>query len=118
MTSWFNGVFNAEDELEKKNTDIQNSYVENYTKILPIGIEYYSVADSLDINTSLAQDFSIGGGNRNNSDRVEKPVGYAAVEAKAAKVIEKHSMLIKGKEHNHMMARAYLLIGKSLFYHP
>lgn len=116
MTSWFNGVFNAEDELEKKNTDIQNSYVENYTKILPIGIEYYSVADSLDINTSLAQDFSIGGGNRNNSDRVEKPVGYAAVEAKAAKVIEKHSMLIKGKEHNHMMARAYLLIGKSLFY--
>ena len=115
MTSWFNGVFNAEDELEKKNTELQTNYVENYSKILPVGIEYFSVSDSTDFSGGNVPNFGIGGGNRNNQDKVEKPVGFAAVEAKASKAIEKHSMLIKGKENNPLMGRAYLLIGKSLF---
>ena len=115
MTSWFNGVFNAEDELEKKNTELQTNYVENYSKILPVGIEYFSVSDSTDFSGGNVPNFGIGGGNRNNQDKVEKPVGFAAVEAKASKAIEKHSMLIKGKENNPLMGRAYLLIGKSLY---
>lgn len=116
MTSWFNGVFNAEEELEKKNTELQTNYVENYSKILPIGIEYFSVSDSANLGGLNTPDFGIGGGNRNNQDKVEKPVGFSAVEAKASKAIEKHSMLIKGQENNPLMGRAYLLIGKSLFY--
>lgn len=116
MTSWFNGVFNAEDELDKKNTELQTNYIENYAKILPIGIEYFSVSDSTNLTEFNTPNFGIGGGNRNNQDKVEKPIGFAAVEAKAAKAIEKHSMLIKGQEKNPLMARAYLLIGKSLFY--
>lgn len=117
MTSWFNGVFNAEEELEKRNTELQESYEENYSKILPIGIEYFSISDSTNINGGNTPNFGIGGGgNRNNTDKVEKPVGFAAVESKAATVIEKHSMLIKGQENNKMIGRAYLLIGKSLFY--
>lgn len=116
MTSWFNGVFNAEEELEKRNTELQESYEENYSKILPIGIEYFSISDSTNIIGGNTPNFGIGGGNRNNTDKVEKPVGFAAVESKAATVIEKHSMLIKGQENNKMIGRAYLLIGKSLFY--
>ncbi|WP_312312853.1 tetratricopeptide repeat protein, partial [Empedobacter brevis] len=116
MTSWFNGVFNAEEELEKKNTELQTNYVENYAKILPVGIEYFSVLDSTNYSGTSTPNFGIGGGNRNNQDRVEKPIGFAAVEAKASKAIEKHSMLIKGQEKNPLMGRAYLLIGKSLFY--
>ncbi len=116
MTSWFNGVFNAEEELEKKNTELQTNYVENYAKILPVGIEYFSVLDSTNYSGTSTPNFGIGGGNRNNQDRVEKPVGFTAVEAKASKAIEKHSMLIKGQEKNPLMGRAYLLIGKSLFY--
>ncbi|WP_413532927.1 hypothetical protein [Empedobacter brevis] len=114
MTSWFNGIFNAEEELDKKNTELQTNYVENYSKILPIGIEYFS--DSVSLGNLNTPNFDFGGGNQNNQDRVEKPVGFAAVEAKASKSIEKHSMLIKGQEKNPLMARAYLLIGKSLFY--
>ena len=116
MTSWFNGVFNAEEELEKRNIELQESYEENYSKILPIGIEYFSISDSTNIIGGNTPNFGIGGGNRNNTDKVEKPVGFAAVESKAATVIDKHSMLIKGQENNKMIGRAYLLIGKSLFY--
>jgi len=35
---------------------------------------------------------------------------------KCAKAISKHSMLIKGKEHNRWIDNSYLLIGKSYFY--
>lgn len=118
MTSWFNGMFNAEEELNKKNTELQTNYIDNYSKILPVGIEYFSVADSTNsINSGSASSFAIGsGGNRNNKEKVVKPVGFSAVEAKATKAIEKHSMMIKGQEKNKLMGRAYLIIGKSLFY--
>ncbi|GGE90688.1 Tetratricopeptide repeat-containing protein [Chishuiella changwenlii] len=118
MTAWFNGMFNAEEELNKKNTETQKNYTENYAKILPVGIEYFSVADSSSYNDSpSAGSLAIGnGGNRNNQNKVEKPTGFNAVETKASKAIEKHSMMIKGEEKNKLMGRAYLIIGKSLFY--
>ncbi|WP_282628902.1 type IX secretion system periplasmic lipoprotein PorW/SprE [Empedobacter sedimenti] len=115
MTSWFNGVFNAEEELEKKNDELKANYIENYSKILPVGIEYYSISDSTNFSGQNTPSFGFNS-NTDNKDKVEKPVGFAAVETKASKVIEKHSMLIKGQERNKMMGRAYLLIGKSLFY--
>ncbi len=115
MTSWFNGVFNTEEELEKKNDELKANYIENYSKILPVGIEYYSISDSTNFNRQNTPSFGFNS-NSDNKDKVEKPVGFAAVETKASKVIEKHSMLIKGQERNKMMGRAYLLIGKSLFY--
>ena len=115
MTSWFNGVFNTEEELEKKNDELKANYIENYSKILPVGIEYYSISDSTNFNGQNTPSFGFNS-NSDNKDKVEKPVGFAAVETKASKVIEKHSMLIKGQERNKMMGRAYLLIGKSLFY--
>ena len=115
MTSWFNGVFNAEDELEKKDNELRENYIENYSKILPVGIEYYSIADSANISGENVPNFGMNNRQNNNSS-VPRPTGFAAVEAKATKVIEKHSMLIKGDEKNTMIGRAYLLIGKSQFY--
>ena len=116
MTSWFNGVYNAEDELEKKYNELQTNYIENYSKILPVGIEYFSVADSSNTVINNVPNFGFNRNSQGNEEKVEKPVGFAAVETKATKVIEKHSMLIKGQERNKMMGHAYLLIGKSLFY--
>ena len=116
MTSWFNGLFNAEEELEKKHKELKSSYVEDYGEILPLGDHYFALEAS---NESLGQsNVAIGGANQNNnsSNTVTKPAGYNAVEQKAIKVIEKHSMLIKGVEKNAMIAKAYLLIGKSRFY--
>lgn len=117
MTAWFNGMFNAEEEFNKRNTDLKNDYTENYSKILPVGIEYFSVADSSSLdNSGSASGLNIGNNRNNNQNKVEKPVGFNAVEVKASKAIEKHSMMIKGQEKNKLMGRAYLIIGKSLFY--
>lgn len=113
MTSWFNGIFNAEDLLDKKKVELEDGYDEIYSKTLPIGLEYYSVYDS--INSNFSNKSSIGSSN-NNSDKVETPTGFQAIEAKATKAIENHSMKIRGHEENSMIGRAYLLIGKSLFY--
>lgn len=126
MTSWYNGLFNAEEELTKKSKEIKESYTEDYSEILPVGVNYYSpkdegeTADGFRLNQSISSfdddgGGSIGGGGSANSN-VTKPTGYQAVEAKANKMIEKHSMEIRGQEKNKMMAKAYLLIGKSRFY--
>ncbi|WP_313376862.1 hypothetical protein [Chishuiella sp.] len=109
MTSWFNGIFNAEELLDKRKVELKEGYDENYSKILPIGLEYYSVYDS--VNNIVGNS-----NNTSNGTKVEIPTGFNAIEAKATKVIEKHSMKISGHEENSMIGRAYLLIGKSLFY--
>lgn len=120
MTSWFNGIFNAEEELDKKHTELKTNYVEDYGEVLPIGVNYFKDKNATEEDFGLAlMNNSIGGGgssNNSNNSNVQKPTGYQAVEAKANKVIEKHSMLISGSERNLMIARAYLLIGKSRFF--
>lgn len=113
MTSWFNGLFNAEEELQKKQTELKSSYTEDYGEILPLGENYYG-------KNSLSEEYdgsllNMTPGNSNNENNSNKPSGYEAVEAKANKVIEKHSMMIRGEEKNTMIARAYLLIGKARF---
>lgn len=113
MTSWFNGLFNAEEELAKKHNELKSSFVEDYGEILPLGDYYYAFEEQ-----GLTMDGSVLAiGNSGNTDNsVPKPTGYEAVEAKAIKVIEKHSMMVKGEERNTMIAKAYLLIGKSRYY--
>ena len=117
MTSWFNGLFNAEEELEKQKREQKTNYVDDYSEILPIGENYYSsISDSAIYDGSTLGNVQLGQNNSNSkNETVPKPTGNAAVEQKAIKVIEKHSMLIGGSERNTMIARAYLLIGKANF---
>ena len=119
MTSWYNGLFNAQDALNKKRTDLKTSYEEDYSDILPLNENYYSATkeNNVEVNTSEASSLNLNNNSSNtNQNSVPKPEGYKAVEAKANKVIGKHSMNIKGVERNPMIAKAYLLIGKSNFY--
>ena len=118
MTSWFNGVFNAEEELAKKQKELKLNFTEDYGEILPIGVNYYGkkqIAEENGPNSFGNLPTSGSMGNNTNNNSVPRPTGYDAVEGKAMKVIEKHSMLIKGSERNQMIAKAYLLIGKSKF---
>lgn len=108
MTAWFNGIFNAEEEFEKANATKIENFREDYSEILPLGTNYFANTEEIS-----SQEGFLGFNNNNNS---VKPSGYSAVEQKALSVIEKHSMLINGKEYNTLIARAYLLIGKSKFY--
>lgn len=116
MTSWFNGIFNAEEELEKKQVELKSAYIEDYGEILPIGENYFGEGESSEEMDGGRLNNTPGNMNSNNSNPAPRPSGYFAVEEKANKVIEKHSMLIKGEEKNLMIARAYLLIGKARFY--
>ena len=69
-------------------------------------------------NTNTNSSGPINNGNNANSQtaKVETPRGLDAVETKALRVIEKHSMFIDGKERNEVIGRAYLLMGKARYY--
>ena len=106
MTSWYNALFNAEEELDKVKEDHLSAYQYNWSQILPVD-------PTTSINYVKKQPNTT---NPNQQDKVETPTGLDAVETKALRAIEKHSMFIDGKEHNTMIGRAYLLMGKARYY--
>lgn len=117
MTSWFNGVFNAEEELAKTMKEEKSNHENYYAQILPIGSQYFTQKEEMADNENASK--LMGPGSKRNTasqNTVITPTGYNAVEAKAVRVIEKHSMILKGQERNSMIGKAYLLIGKSRFY--
>ena len=121
MTSWYNGLFNAQDVLNKKRSELKIGYQEDYSEILPLDENYYSPKTEIVQETAVSEASSLNLNSRgntatNNQTTEPKPEGYKAVEAKANKVIGKHSMNFRGVEKNPMIAKAYLLIGKSNFY--
>lgn len=116
MTSWFNGVFNAEEDLTKQIREEKTAYENYYGGILPIGSDYFTPEENTKVNSEASKFASGPRQNSSNQNSVVTPTGYQAVETRASRVIEKHSMLLKGEERNSMIGRAYLLIGKARFY--
>ncbi|WP_084017341.1 type IX secretion system periplasmic lipoprotein PorW/SprE [Moheibacter sediminis] len=114
-TAWFNTLFNAEEALEKKIDELELEYKDNYSEILPVDpLPKITEGDIFAEADKQAANFKQTGGNSSNN---KKPAatGFDLVEEKALKAIEKHSMLIRGKEHNKMMTRAYLILGKARY---
>ena len=120
MTSWFNALFNAQEELAKKRKELKTSYTEDFSEILPLSDDFYTKNSGEKTETddfsSQASLLNMNRNSNNDSEKKPKPTGYNAVESKSQTVIGKHSMNIKGVERNPMIAKAYLLIGKSKFY--
>lgn len=110
-TAWFNTLFNAEEAMDKKLSELKLEYKDNYSEILPVDPLPPIVESEYD-----ADEFASTFKNNNNKDN-NKPsaTGFDLVEQKALKAIEKHSMQIKGKERNKMMTRAYLILGKARY---
>lgn len=106
MTSWYNALFNAEEELDKVREDHLKTYSYNWSQILPVD-------PATHIPYEKKQTHNV---NPNQPTKVVTPTGLDAVEEKAMRVIEKHSMMINGVEHNTMIGRAYLLMGKARYY--
>ncbi|MDD3771151.1 MAG: tetratricopeptide repeat protein [Weeksellaceae bacterium] len=111
-TSWFNILFNAEKEMDKKLTNLEFEYRDNYSEILPVdprpevkGFEF-----SEEYINRMGSTIAPGRGNSNTSLE-----GFDLVEQKALKAIEKHSMLINGVERNKAMTHAYLVLGKARY---
>ncbi len=113
MTTWNNILFNGEMDMQKTLEGKRSSYQDDYFTTLKVEpIDYFSKEESL--NATNAGDLFKPKSSTSSSDEDQGP--YSIPEKKALKAIEKHSMLIKGKEYNRMMERAYIMLGKSKMY--
>jgi len=91
-TAHYNGYFNAREIMRAAEQNITANQKEDYTEILPL----FLYGDEA-MSKSLYPDM----------DKVIK---------KCSKVISRHSIFIKGVEHNRWMDDAYMLVGKAYFY--
>lgn len=115
-TAWFNTLFNAEKEMDKKLNELTFEYQDNYSEILPVdplpALVEADLTDDFINEQALKLTPSSGGA----STKETPATGFDLVEKKALKSIEKHSMLINGIERNKTMTHAYLVLGKARYY--
>ena len=114
-TAWFNTLFNAEEEMDKKIDELEISYKDNYSEILPVDPRPEIVQPEL--TEEYIDKMAAGFRNTPGGKSKEEPqaTGFDLVEKKALKAIENHSMLIDGRERNKTMTRAYLILGKARY---
>lgn len=114
-TAWFNTLFNAEKEMDKKIDELEFNYRDNYAEILPVDPRPEVKDAFLDEEDFLTEPAGPRPGKGSSGSTQPAATGFDLVEKKAMKAIEKHSMLIKGKERNKEMTHAYLLLGKARY---
>ncbi|MGM5631537.1 hypothetical protein O2K51_11605 [Apibacter raozihei] len=124
ITSWYNTIFNGNVALEEDQKSKREGYKDNFSVLLKV--------DPIDPFTESSEDLSLsttysnpskkefnpyGLLNGNNQNTVQSQAqGLDRVIEKGKKAIENHSMQVKGKEYNSMLAEAYLLLGKASYY--
>lgn len=92
LTSHYNGYFYANESIKEGVTSLEKLHKDNYDKILPV-FKYGKPEDAKSIYPQMDKAFK-----------------------KSSLVIERHSMLIKGKEYVKWIDENYFVIGKSHFY--
>ncbi|GAA0872784.1 hypothetical protein GCM10009117_19310 [Gangjinia marincola] len=97
MGTYYNILYNGNLALEQAKQQLQQSYQDNYWEILPV--ERMEIKD----------DIALPGSSTSAS-------GFDIAEEKATKAIQKHGMIIKGREANYQMDEAFLLLAKSRYY--
>jgi tetratricopeptide (TPR) repeat protein len=96
VVSTYNVLFNGNEYLNKGLENFNSSYEENYWDILPI--EPIESTDKIITVDGLE-----------NQD-------FLKAEEKAAKAIQKHSMLINETQYNSKISEAYFLLGKARYF--
>ncbi len=91
-TALYNGYFNAREIVKKRNKSIERAHREDFYEIIPVFIEPTEEA---------AQAYY---------PDLDKAI------LKCSKVIDRHSMYIKKKEHNKWIDDAYMLVGECRYY--
>ena len=92
----YNILYNGGLALQQGQKEVADSYNENFWDILPVE------------RMQISEDISLPGTVKNES--------FKLAEEKATKAIQKHSMLIEGKEKNPQIDEAYLLLGKARYF--
>lgn len=98
VTTKYNVLFNGKNALNDGREALINSYIDNYWEVLPI--ERMQVKDEAALP---------GQGTPKNPN-------FTKAEEKAVKAIQKHSMVIKGRQRNSQIDEAYLLLGEARYY--
>ena len=93
--SSYNILFNGTSSIEKGVKELEESYKENFWDVIPVE------------KIKLSGDIITVDGIENSN--------FLKAEEKAAKTIQKHSMIINGMQMNPKIANAYLLLGKARY---
>lgn len=96
VTAEYNTLYNGNLALDLGIEELNQTYRDNYWDILPV--ERMQVREEILLPETA--------GNPN----------FQAAEEKAIKAIQRHSMLIEGRERNPQIDEAYLLLGKARYY--
>ncbi|MDN3595887.1 tetratricopeptide repeat protein [Zunongwangia endophytica] len=96
VTAEYNTLYNGNLALEAGRKELNQNYSDNYWDLLPI--------ERMQIDEEILLPDSV----RNQN--------FGIAEQKAAKAIQRHSMLIGGKEENPQIDEAYILLGKARYY--
>lgn len=96
VTTEYNTLYNGNLALDQGKAQIAATYYDNFWEILPVE------------RMQVSEEILLPGANRNEF--------FNVAEVKATKAIQKHSMLIQGKENNPQIDEAYLLLGKARYY--
>lgn len=96
ITSEYNTLYNGHIALDAGTEQIAATYRENFWQLLPV--ERMQVAEEVILPGSVKNEH------------------FRRAEEKAAKTIQKHSMLLQGREKNPQIDEAYLLLGKARYY--
>jgi len=96
VTTEFNTLYNGDLALTMGKEQIAETYSENFWEILPVE------------RMQVSEEIMLPGTPRN--------AFFKTAEEKATKAIQRHSMLIKGREKNPQIDEAYLLLGKARYF--
>jgi TolA-binding protein len=96
LNTKYNILYNGNLALDAGLKEIEESYKDNYWKILPVE------------RLSISEKFS--------SDRENQNPNFERAEEKAVKAVQTHGMNIKGKEKNPQIDEAYILLGQSRYF--
>ncbi|WP_240938667.1 tetratricopeptide repeat protein [Arenibacter sp. 6A1] len=96
MNTKYNTLYNGNLAFEEGRQGLNDTYRDNYWEVLPV--ERMEVTDDIKL------------------DSEDNNPNFIIAEEKAAKAIQKHSMMIKDTEHNPQTDEAFLLLGKARYF--
>ena len=96
LNTKYNVLYNGNLALKAGLKEIEESYKDNYWKILPV--ERLSISDEF------------------STEREKQNPNFDRAEEKAVKAVQTHGMNIKGKEKNSQIDEAYILLGQTRYF--
>lgn len=106
----YNVLYNGNVAFNKAKKELDDSYKDDFSKVLPIEPLKIEEKDILALPTKPGSKLSV------KSSSKSQAVGFERAEEKAVKAVQKHSINIGSKEKNKQIDDAYFLLGKSRYY--